>query len=113
MTLGKNFGVLFFSSLAATGATLAGDISLANSKQVANVKGDKMPPKGAAGLGDGPPRRATSADRHGAQRQLASQIQAASRENEASRFEREFNFRGRFAINPVRNEVNTEIKCTS
>ena len=50
MTLGKNFGVLFFSSLAATGATLAGDISknLANSKQVANVKGDKMPPKGAA-----------------------------------------------------------------
>jgi hypothetical protein len=50
MTLGKNFGILIFSSLAATGATLAGDISknLANSKQVANVKGDKMPPKGAA-----------------------------------------------------------------
>ena len=50
MTLGKNFGILIFSSLAATGATLAGDISknLANSKQVANVKGDKMPPKQAA-----------------------------------------------------------------
>jgi hypothetical protein len=50
MTLGKNFGILIFSSLAATGATLAGDISknLANSKQVANVKGDEMPPKGAA-----------------------------------------------------------------
>ena len=50
MTLGKNFGILIFSSLAATGATLVGDISknLANSKQVANVKGDKMPPKGAA-----------------------------------------------------------------
>jgi hypothetical protein len=56
MTLGKNFGILIFSSLAATGATLAGDISkhlansknLANSKQVANVKGDKVPPKGAA-----------------------------------------------------------------
>jgi hypothetical protein len=50
MTLGKNFGILIFSSLAATGATLAGGISknLANTKQVANVKGDKMPPKGAA-----------------------------------------------------------------
>ena len=50
MTLGKNFGVLFFSSLAATGATLAGDISknLANSKLVVNVKGDKVLPKGAA-----------------------------------------------------------------
>jgi hypothetical protein len=56
MTLGKNFGIFIFSSLAASGATLAGDISkhltnsknLANSKQVANVKGDKMPPRGAA-----------------------------------------------------------------
>ncbi len=56
MTLGKIFGILIFSSLAATGATLAGDISknpansknLANSKQVANVKGDTVPPKGAA-----------------------------------------------------------------
>ena len=56
MTLGKVFGILIFSSLVATGATLAGDISknlaksknLANSKQVANVKGDKVPPKGAA-----------------------------------------------------------------
>jgi hypothetical protein len=56
MTLGKNFGILICSSLAATGATLAGDISkhltnsknLANSKQVANVKGDKVLPKGAA-----------------------------------------------------------------
>ena len=56
MTLGKNFGILIFSSLAATGATLAGDISkhptnsknLANSKHVANVKGDKVPPKQAA-----------------------------------------------------------------
>ena len=50
MTLGKIFGILIFSSLAATGATLAGDISknLANSKQVANVTGDKVPPKGAA-----------------------------------------------------------------
>ena len=56
MTSGKIFGILIFSSLAATGATLAGGISknlansrnLANSKQVANVKGDKVPPKGAA-----------------------------------------------------------------
>jgi hypothetical protein len=50
MTLGKIFGILIFSSLAATGATLAGGISknLANSKQVANVKGDKVPPKEAA-----------------------------------------------------------------
>ena len=56
MTLGKIFGILIFSSLAATGATLAGGISknlanskiLANSKQVANVKGDKVPPKQAA-----------------------------------------------------------------
>jgi hypothetical protein len=57
MTLGKiKFGILIFSSLVATGATLARDISknrtnsknLANSKQVANVKGDKVPPKGAA-----------------------------------------------------------------
>ena len=56
MTLGKIFGILIFSSLAATGATPAGDISknvtnpknLANSKQVANVKGDKAPPNGAA-----------------------------------------------------------------
>jgi hypothetical protein len=49
-TLGKIFGILIFSSLAATGATLAGGISknLANSKQVANVKGDKVPPKQAA-----------------------------------------------------------------
>ena len=53
MTLGKIFGILIFSSLAATGATLAGGISknlatsknLANSKQVANLKGDKVPPK--------------------------------------------------------------------
>ena len=45
-----------FSSLVAIGATLAGDISKnlansknrANSKQVANVEGDKVPPKGAA-----------------------------------------------------------------
>jgi len=57
MTLGKiKFGILIFSSLATTGATLAGDISnqlvnsknLANSKQVANVKGDKVRPNGAA-----------------------------------------------------------------
>jgi hypothetical protein len=50
MTLGKIFGILIFSSLVAIGATLAGDISknLANSKQVANVKGDKLPPKMAA-----------------------------------------------------------------
>ena len=50
MTLGKIFGILIFSSLAATGATLAGGISknLADSKQVANFKGDKVPPKGAA-----------------------------------------------------------------
>ena len=57
MTLGKiKFGILIFSSLAATGATLAGDISkqqansknLANSKQVANVKGDKVLPKEAS-----------------------------------------------------------------
>ena len=56
MTLGKIFGILIFSSLAATGSTSAGDISknlgnsknLANSKQVANVKGDKVPPKQAA-----------------------------------------------------------------
>ena len=58
MTLGKIFGVLIFSSLAATGATLAGGISknlansrnLANAKQVANVKGDKVPPKQAASV---------------------------------------------------------------
>jgi hypothetical protein len=56
MTLGKIFGILIFSSLAATGATLAGGISkslansknLDNAKQVANVKGDKVPPKQAA-----------------------------------------------------------------
>ena len=50
MTLGKIFGILMFSSLVAIGATLAGDISknLANSKHVANVEGDKVPPKGAA-----------------------------------------------------------------
>jgi hypothetical protein len=50
MTLGKISGILIFSSLAATGATLAGGISknLANSKQVANLNGDKVPPKGAA-----------------------------------------------------------------
>ena len=50
MTLGKISGILIFSSLAATGATLAGGISknLANSKQVANVKGDKVPPKQVA-----------------------------------------------------------------
>ena len=40
MTLGKIFGILISSSLAATGA--------ANSKQVADVKGDKVHPKGAA-----------------------------------------------------------------
>ena len=50
MTLGKIFGILIFLSLVATGATLAEDISknLTNPKQVANVKGDKVPPKGAA-----------------------------------------------------------------
>ncbi|MGB8900406.1 MAG: hypothetical protein WCC90_14730 [Methylocella sp.] len=50
MTLGKISGILIFSSLAATGATLAEGISknLANTKQVANVEGDKVPPKGAA-----------------------------------------------------------------
>ena len=56
MTLGKVFVILIFSSLVATGATLAGDISknlaksknLANSKQVANVKGDKVPPAAAS-----------------------------------------------------------------
>ena len=50
MTLGRIFGIFIFSSLAATGATLAGGVSknLANSKQVANVKGDKVPPKEAA-----------------------------------------------------------------
>ncbi|MGA3342846.1 MAG: hypothetical protein ABSD11_20205 [Methylocella sp.] len=56
MTLGKIFRILIFSSLAATGAALAQDISksransknLPNSKQVANVKGDKVPPKEAA-----------------------------------------------------------------
>ena len=83
MTLGKVFGILIFSSLAATGATLAGGISknLANSKQVANVKGDKVPPKEGGGLGGGPPRLARSSDRRGPQRQLASQNQAASRES--------------------------------
>jgi hypothetical protein len=50
MTLGRILGVLIFSSLVATGGALAGDISknLANSKRVANVKGDKVPLKGAA-----------------------------------------------------------------
>ena len=88
MTLGKVFGILIFSSLVATGATLAGDISknlaksknLANSKQVANVEGDKAS-EGGVGLSGGPPRRVRSADRHGAQRQLASQNQAASRKS--------------------------------
>jgi|HubBroStandDraft_6_1064221.scaffolds.fasta_scaffold2924495_1 hypothetical protein len=52
MTLGKIFGILIYSSLAATGGTLAGGISknLANSKQVANVKGDKVPPKQEAAV---------------------------------------------------------------
>ena len=58
MTLGKIFGILILSSLAATGATLAGGISknlansknLDNAKQVANVKGDKVPPKQAASV---------------------------------------------------------------
>jgi hypothetical protein len=57
MTLGKIFGILIFSSLVATGATLAGDISknpaksknLANSKQVANVKGDASEEGGGLG----------------------------------------------------------------
>ncbi len=56
MTVGKIFGILIFSSLATTGAMLAGDISknranfknLSNSKQVANVKGEKVLPKGRA-----------------------------------------------------------------
>ena len=50
MTLGKISGILIFSSLAATGATLAGGISknLANTKQVANVEGDKVLPKEAS-----------------------------------------------------------------
>jgi len=87
MTLGKIVWILIFSSLAATGAALARDISknransknLANSKQVANVKGDKC-----LRLGRQPPwwstRLARSADRRGAQHQFASQNQAASRE---------------------------------
>ena len=90
MTLDKIFGILVFSSLAATGATLAGGISkslansknLANAKQVANVKGDKVPPKQEAASVAvhqvWPQGLATRADRHGAQRQLASQNQAAS-----------------------------------
>jgi hypothetical protein len=69
-----------------------------------------VPSEGGGGLGGGPPRLARSADRHGPQHQLASQNQAASRESQAARFKRIFNFRGRFAINPVKNEVNTEIK---
>ena len=56
MTLGKIFGILMFSSLVAIGPTLAGDIpknlvnfkNPANSKQVANVKGDKVLPKEAS-----------------------------------------------------------------
>jgi hypothetical protein len=50
MTVGKIFRILIFSSLVATGAAPAGDISKnrANSKQVANVNGDNVPPKGAA-----------------------------------------------------------------
>jgi hypothetical protein len=62
MTLGKFFGILIVSSLAATGATLAGDISknsansknpasskhVITSKHVANGKGDKASPKGPA-----------------------------------------------------------------
>jgi hypothetical protein len=50
MTLGKIFRILIFSSLGATGAALARDISKsrANPKQVGNVKGDKVPPNGAA-----------------------------------------------------------------
>ena len=51
MTLGKMFGILIFSSLAAAvgiSKNLANSRNLANSKQVANVKGDKVPPKQAA-----------------------------------------------------------------
>ena len=56
MTLGKILRIFFLSSLAATGSTSAGDISknlaksknLTNSKQMAKVMGNKLPPKGVA-----------------------------------------------------------------
>ena len=56
MTLGKILRIFFLSSLAATGSTSAGDISknlaksknLTNSKQMAKVMGNKLPPKRAA-----------------------------------------------------------------
>jgi hypothetical protein len=113
MTLGKVFGILIFSSLVATGATLAGDISknlaksknLANSKQVANVKGDKVPPKGAA---------ASVVVYHVGPEAPIVMGRSVSWHHKTKlhhvRFERKFNFRGRFAINLVKNEVNTEIK---
>jgi hypothetical protein len=44
VTLGKIFGILIFSSLLATGATLAGDIS----KTWPTLKTWPLPPKGAA-----------------------------------------------------------------
>jgi len=83
MTLGKiEFGILIFPSLATTEATLARDISkhLTNPKNRGQRQGRQGASERGGGLGGAPPRRATSADRHGAQRQLASQNQAASRE---------------------------------
>ena len=114
MTLGKIFRILIFSSLAATGAALAQDISksransknLPNSKQVANVKGDKVPPKGAA---------ASVAVHHiwpeapivmGRSVSLHHKTKLHHVRVKPLEFERKFNFGGRFAINPVKNEVN-------
>jgi len=106
MTLGKIVWILIFSSLAATGAALARDISknransknLANSKQVANVKGDKVPPIGAA---------TSVVVNHvwpevpivvGRSISLHHKTKLHHVRNEAARFERKFNFGGRFAI---------------
>ena len=112
MTLGKIFGILIFSSLAATGATLAGGISknlatsknLANSKQVANLKGDKVPPKVAvASVGvhhvwpEGPIVMGRSVSLHHKTKLHHVKVKPLD-------FKRKLNFRGRFAIIPVKNE---------
>ena len=108
MTLGKIFRILIFSSLAATGAALAQDISKsrANSKQVANVKGDKVPPKGAAASvvvhhvwPEAPIVMGRSVSLHHKTKLHHVRVKPLE-------FERKFNFGGRFAINPAKNEVN-------
>jgi hypothetical protein len=82
MTLGKiEFGILIFPSLATTEATLARDIS----KHLTNPKnrGQRQGRQGASETGRRPRWCSTTLGhkrRSSAQRQLASQNQAASRE---------------------------------